>query len=649
MTTNRKFFTILIPALMILFLLTVQAYHFHDRPYRQDEAWVVHYGIENIQRVGFVNHNLQIFSFLLPENFLQDIWVQLFGHVEQVVRYLSTLTTFLTLAMAYRLGSDLVDRQTGRLTVIILGTLSIFMFFTHEARPYAALAFGTVGFMWALLRFIHRPNWTYAILALSLSVIPFYQHPFLLYVFAGQVACVLVFVRWNRGLYLRGVGLFVALAVLIGARLIINFADRSGTITYGTATSLDGIIALYEEFKFNPESLGVFLFGLGIFLPMSHHNWASRVQVMRFGQHWRKWWVIAGLGIILLGVLGVNAIVESVTPRNLIIIAPFIALIAAYGLRQLPWQAHVIASLMLVVPYATQFRSHMSNAGYPEVAQYINDNYDTSEGRLMIIANQLWEWIPIKYYLDERTDLALSNTDVFLVSLRRDDLFAPQAVPESNAITDSKVTPDDAEFARMIDYLGDYDKLWVIYGNPFQAGETVQAWIDEHYSVYHRVSYDGDTYYRPLEVVEYRRHPDDPATVVRFGDDILLADWELNDAVNITPCQTISVDTWWQTDIASDAQYSSTLVIADANGQGLANADDMPGGVYTTPRWQTNALYFDERHLTIPCDIASGSYNLLLGVYDISAVTTDGNLPVNTADGEPLGTTLYYLTTLTVD
>lgn len=651
MTLSRKptFFTILIPALTILFLLTVQAYHFHDRSYRQDEAWVVHYGIENIQRVGFVNHTLQIFGFLLPENFLQDIWVQAFGHVEQVVRYLSTLTTFITMAMAYRLASDLFDRQTGRLTVVMLGTFSIFMFFTHEARPYAALAFGTVGFMWALLRFVRRPNWTYFALTLLFSVIPFYQHPFLLYVFAGQVACILIFVRWNRDLYLRGIGLFVVLTLLIGARLIINFADRSGTIDYGTSTSLEGLAILYNEFTFNPESLGLFLFGLGIFLPIDRMTFRSQVAVMRFGQRWRKWWIVGGLAIMLVGVLGVNAVVESVTPRNLIIIAPFIAITTAYGLRQLPWQAHMIASLMFIVPYTVQFRWHAGNAGYPEVANYMNDHYDTSDGRMMIIANQLWEWIPIKYYLDERTDLGLSNTDVFLVSLRRRDLFVPQEIPETNAITKANVTRDDPEFERLLTYLGDSDKLWVIYGNPFKAGDTVQAWIDENYVIYDRVDFPGESYYRPLEIVEYRRKPQEVAPVVRFGEDITLAHWDLNNSVEVAPCQTISVDTWWQTAVMTDTLYSSTLVIADANGQGVANADDMPGGIFETPRWEPEQLYFDERQLTIPCEIESGSYNLLLGFYDIGTVDSTGNLPVNTPDGEPLGSSLYYLTTLTVN
>ncbi|PJF20350.1 MAG: hypothetical protein CUN56_16615, partial [Phototrophicales bacterium] len=126
------------------------------------------------------------------------MWVIAFGHTETIVRFLSTLTTVLTLAMFYRFTSDLFDKQTGRIALFMLGTLSIFVFYTHEARPYAALAFGAVGFQWALLRFIRRPNRTYALLTLALGVIPFYQHPFLLYVYGAQVVAILLFVRWNR-------------------------------------------------------------------------------------------------------------------------------------------------------------------------------------------------------------------------------------------------------------------------------------------------------------------------------------------------------------------------------------------------------------------------------------------------------------------
>lgn len=638
---QTNLFALLIPALAILFIVVIQALQFHNRSYRQDEAWVVHYALENIARVGFLNHITQIFRLLPPENVIQDSWVYFFGHAEHIVRFLSTLTTVITLAMFYRLASDLFDKHTGRIAVFMLGTLGIFAFFTHEARPYAALMLGTVGFQWTLLRFIRRPNRNHALLMLFFGVIPFYQHPFLLYVYATQLICIVIFVRWNRDLYLRGVALFAMLGLLVGVRIVINFAERSGEITYATQTSLEAILPLYNDFKFNPESLGLFLFLTGLIVPITYLRQNSQDNVFRFGARWRKWWMIIALVAMLILVMSVNALSPNVTPRNLLIIAPYIALIASFALRHVPWQGQLIAIVMLCVPFVTQFHFHISNAGYWELRDFIAENYDSDDDRMMIIAPNMWEWIPIKYYLDERTSLGLSNTDILYISTQKGGRFSPQ--PPDASVMIRQAEPED--FQRLTDYLGEHDTLWVIKGNPYSLGDRIINWIEARYTAYDVVRFPDDGYYRPLEIVEYRRQPDSPETVVRFGNDIRLEGWTLNDSVEIQPCQTISVDTWWQTDSPSDKLYSSTLVIADENGQGIANADDMPGGYTMTSLWQPDQLYFDERHLTVPCDIQAGQYNLLLGFYDIETVV---NLPVNTPDGDPMNTTLLYLTTLTV-
>lgn len=646
---QNNLLTLLVPALSILLIVVVQAWQFHNRSYRQDEAWVVHYGLENIARIGLLNHIMQVFRLLPPENVIQDIWVYLFGHAEHIVRFLSTLTTLATLAIFYRLASDLFDKHTGRIAVFMLGTLSIFAFFTHEARPYAALAFGTVGFQWALLRFIRRPNRTYTLLVLFFGVIPFYQHPFLLYVYATQLICIVIFVRWNRDLYLRGIALFVVLGVLVSLRMVINFAERGGEILYATPTTLDAILPLYNDFKFNPESLGLFLFLAGWLIPITNLKNNQHDSVFRFGARWRKWWMIVAFVAMLTLVMFVNAVSPNVTPRNLLIITPYIAMIVAYALRHVPWQGQLVAIVMICIPFVGQFRFHISNAGYWELRDYMAEHYDPTQDRLMIIAPQSWEWIPIKYYLDERTDLGLSNSDILYLSTQRGGRFTPQ--PPDSSVMIEYATPEN--FQLIEDYLGERDTLYMIKGNPFISAREdailldtlVIEWVEARYTAYNITAFSGDGYYTDLEVIEYRRQPTNLETVVYFGDDIQLANWTLKDSVEIQPCQTIALDTWWQTEKESNKLYSSTLVIADSDGQGVANADDMPGGYTMTSIWQPDHLYFDERQLTVPCDIPAGQYNLLLGLYDIETVE---NLPVNSPNGDPMGTNLLYLTTLTV-
>ena len=165
-----------------------------------------------------------------------------------------------------------------------------------------------------------------------------------------------------------------------------------------------------------------------------------------------------------------------------------------------------------------------------------------------------------------------------------------------------------------------------------------------------RSIFPGETYYRALEVMQYRRQPDVAEPMWRFGDNFSLLSWSLKGDHQVSACQTISVDTWWSVADETDSLYSSTVVIADNNGQGVVNSDDVPGGIYPTSIWQADRPYFDERGLTIPCDLAPGEYSLLLGLYPTPTGKNAAveNLRARTSSGEATGQGLVYLTTLMV-
>ena len=652
LNSRSRFLTLLLPAATVLFVIVVQAHHFHDRPYRQDEAWVVHYALENIERVGLLNHVLQIFYRFSPEYVLQDIWVHLFGHTENIVRFFSTLITAIALAFYYRLAADLFDRRTAWVALVVLGTYSVFTYYSHEARPYAALVLGTVGFQLALLRFVRRPNRGLAILALLMGAVPFYVHPFVIYVFAAQVICILVFVRWNRDLYRRGAVLFVVLTLLIAVRAWINFQGRSGVIEYNIESSWQGLADWVDHYRFNPEILGFFLLAVGMIGILSKLAIMRTViddSSMRFAWGWREGWLLLSLLVMLVLTFAVNASVPSLTPRNLLIAAPYLAMIVTIALRSLPLQAQLIALLFFCVPFVTQFRSHNGNAGYWELADYIERHYDRDQDRLLIITEQAWEWIAINYFLKERSDIEFAAGDIFYVSWERADKddFGPAAIDEQFFVTGLA----KGDWRRLQPWLGDYEKLWIIRTRDFIGGRNMIEAVEGEYTLYRTVDFPGETYYSAIEILQYRRHPADLQTLWRYGEDFNLLDWRLNDDHQVQACQTISVDSWWSIAKETDKLYSSTLVIVDGDGQGAANSDTVPGGVYLTSIWQPGRPYFDERQLTLPCNLAAGEYPLLLGLYELTPDENSAvqNLEVVTAEGESTGHHLEYLTTITVN
>ena len=289
------------------------------------------------------------------------------------------------------------------------------------------------------------------------------------------------------------------------------------------------------------------------------------------------------------------------------------------------------------------------NAGYWELASFVERNYDRDRDRLVVMTSQAWEWIAINYFLQERTELGLSSDDTFYVSWesRDKDSFAPDSINETLFVTGLA----KGDWRRMQPFLGEREKLWVIVGNPYIGGENMLEAIESEYTLYQAVNFPGESYYRALEVLEYRRHPADLQPDWRYGENFNLLNWRLNDSVQVQPCQTISVDSWWSINQAIEDLIISTLVLADENGQGVVQANDVPGGIYPTSIWQPDRPYFDHRSLTISCDIPAGQYPLLLGMYPVTSgenVAVE-NLPVLTAQGEATGKRLEYLTTLTVN
>ncbi|MXX50308.1 MAG: hypothetical protein F4Z39_04570 [Chloroflexi bacterium] len=264
------------------------------------------------------------------------------------------------------------------------------------------------------------------------------------------------------------------------------------------------------------------------------------------------------------------------------------------------------------------------------------------------MARELWENIAINYYLQEGSRLGLGESDIFHFSGQELEAIASAPIRFDEALLDTRYFPDDVTL--LPDYLADSQRLWLMLGNSYPAGEVMLAAIEDEFSLYSAVTFRGETYYRGLEIREYRRQPHDAAPRLRFGEDIFLLAWRLNNDRIIAPCDSISVDTWWSVAQPLDKLYSSTLVIAAADGQGVINSDAVPGGIYPTPLWQPGQLYFDERELKLPCGLPAGDYPLLLGMYATPGAEGESpqNLLIHSADGAPSDRQLEYLTTLVV-
>lgn len=125
-----------------------------------------------------------------------------------------------------------------------------------------------------------------------------------------------------------------------------------------------------------------------------------------------------------------------------------------------------------------------------------------------------------------------------------------------------------------------------------------------------------------------------------FGDQINLNGWRVNTPAEIRACDTITIETVWSADTPLNTAYSLTVVLADERG-GIVQTDSTPSHIETTD-WMPARHYYDQRPLTVPCDLPAGDYSLLFSLYDPQ--TDDSNLSVVDPSGNGIGAYLFVQT-----
>ena len=165
---------------------------------------------------------------------------------------------------------------------------------------------------------------------------------------------------------------------------------------------------------------------------------------------------------------------------------------------------------------------------------------------------------------------------------------------------------------------------------------------DENNSIYDITLWDG-----PFPVSKsggYTGLPEGDDLNIAVGDKFRLHTWSLLDSVDVQPCQSVTVESWWQSTQWDPTSHLLTLILSEEDGDGQVAISYKRPADKLTSDWTRGVYYRDRVTLEIPCTIASGSYVLLLGMRDGE---THEQLPLRSSDGHAIGS-LFYLTTVHV-
>ncbi len=580
---------------------------------------MVHWAVlHNQQPGGLLPVLLENTVHITTEYWPTDVWVGLFGQAEQITRFLATLLTALTLALVFRLGKDLFNAYVGLCAVFLLGTLAFVEFFSHEARDYPALLTGSTALMLLFQRWLTTRRPRYAVAYSVVALITLSIHLYIVYLMLAQAIFLLLFVKWDRRFLLRNAAMFVLTGLLALPRLysllIYYKSDQGGINWYNLGTNLGSLELLHEQMQIAPLPIGEFLLLLGLVIPIGVLYARRSDRSFRFGDQWRRIYLVAVPLVILIMAFGVNLLVANVTPRNLILILPPLAVLVGMALMVLPQPARAVIIVLIAIPAITSFQPYISNGPYREMANFIQTDFQPGD-RFIVEGTQLWEHVPIDYFVQEQLSTPVPNAALMHLGVLGQMGLNEIPDPPIHWLTDA--SPASLEAFRT--FLGHADRIWYLQNDPVGFDPGYQAILAAAYVPFRVQTWGILQNYPPFKFIEYRRIPDQFSNPYTFGNTFQLRDWTLLNDVNVAPCQTVTVESWWSILQKPTTNYSLTLALADRHGLGIAHNDSAPANLLTQ-LWQPHQLYLDSRTLTIPCSAQPGDYPLIFNLYDYNTL-----------------------------
>lgn len=517
------------------------------------------------------------------------LWRTLTGESEFALRYFSVLISMVAVAAIYPLGRALFTPQTGLLAALLLALADLPIDLAQEVRHYsllATLAIVSSVFYVRWWRYRSRASRIGHVLA-SLALL--YTHYLGAFVLLAQGAHLIAFGRRRR--LLDGLFLFAAIGLgfLPWAPVILeqNRVRWEDPLYY--RNSVPNSVETYRAVR--TALLGshyVLLFAL-LLLGLVYVAYRRRDDLDTIRIRLRPLWPAAYLALWIALMVGLTIVINArrqfLTERNFVVIVPPILALIAHGLTNLQ---RVGRGLLVVVIVFVSLTTVDARRNYPDwrtVTRNITAYHQGTEPVLMDV------WVgdfPVRYYVEQQM-----GEDTPAISLRE------------------WRTRYGAEFLpRLLELIRPLDAFWLVYWGGAPMDEYGALFTDAGFeqSAALRVDHLGT----PLYSYRYDRTP--PGDIARFGDLFTLR--QAAAPALASPGETIRVFLWWSAEQPVPVDFSVSVVVQDAQGNIVAQADGSPlDGQAPTSDWPLGALRLDVHRLALPATLSPGDYGLVVRVY----------------------------------
>jgi hypothetical protein len=590
----------LLPILSILLLAAaLRIINASPWPVWTDEGWTT-WAVSD-HRLGVVLH--QIAQDRHPPLYFVALsaWETLAGDSRLSLRFLSIAAGLLTVALTYRIGTDLFGRRAGLYGALLLSVLHMAVYYSQEIRHYGWLTLSVTLMTLLFVRYLRHPT-RRLLVAYSLSIaLMLYTLYFgvLFLAIHGVVGLFLWRASWQKKAGL--VAAWLAAFVLYIPWLIALFRQLPSLASGIRNTPATLPEAAQESIHLMLSDavipvIGLYALGSWYVLRRSAER-TARVAIL-----------LCGIGVFIL-MLGINLKVGIIAPRTLAFLTPMLMIICGYALSLLGMRLAVLLACALTTYFVATHPIIRPRLRADLVAEALAAQYAPGD---LIVFESGWD----DYALGYETLLKLG------------DAVGPEIIrtsPWENDFLQTPVVPQIEGDLRV------HRRVWLVN---FLVYSQVEQYLDNGGTGYHReLTYQvpvGEEYTglypaSDVQVILYEKPPVSPCacTGYQFGDTL----W-LRDAVNagtVSRNHAAQIDLWWSALKPPPQDYTVVAFMLDSHDILRVRDDRMPG--VPTTQWQVGTLYFDRHSLPIPADLPLGTYQLAVKVYitDRHWLPVDGN------------------------
>jgi len=244
----------------------------------------------------------------------------------------------------------------------------------------------------------------------------------------------------------------------------------------------------------------------------------------------------------------------------------------------------------------------------------------------VIVVNAGYAYPALEYYYPEPI------TRERLVNFRGDETGAPLVLQTGSIggasdlgwgdpLSDFYATTADETRAALDRVFAAVSRVWMlrIYDTVVDPDGMIRAYFDAHATLFDDQVFAGESQTRVQGFITQptRDLPTAAARVnANFGARVELVGYERG-ARELARGAFLDVVLYWKLIQAVNYNYQVSLQLLDANGQNVAQTDELPlSELLPMTRWHTNALYREPLRLKIPAALAPGEYHAIVKLYN---------------------------------